>query len=496
MKNIFKVWVIVLVLVAVGLVQSESYSPSEIPSLINGILSNCSNYDCYGVEWGLVIDIYNPSGNGGPVNIYNFNENQMFTPASNTKLFTTSSIFYTFGEDYTIETPFYTQELFVPGVELDHICVKGLGDPSITTQQLANAAQFFSKAASVGSLILDTSFYVDDNFNIPTTWMFEDLTSTYGALPTPLIINENTINIILTPSPNLGQAPTVSFQNPGEETYLTYVNNAVTTDESSNNTISLSFRMTSGVVYINGNLPYRVDGEYIFQIPILDPDQYFFTVFGAMLKEQGLYVNEYAYGLCNTTENRSYVTISPPLSEMLNYTLLNSDNLYAETFLRLLGSNNYNSYPEGTQTWLKGLYSIVEILNINTDYFDQADGSGLSRINYFTPQAFIELIESIYFNAGDPDHDYLSYLPVGGVSGTLSDRFIGTPAQGVVHAKTGSMMGVNSLSGLISQNLQDPPANQPIIFFSILQNNGQKITDGHLIPVIDEIVVLLSQIQF
>ena len=76
------------------------------------------------------------------------------------------------------------------------------------------------------------------------------------------------------------------------------------------------------------------------------------------------------------------------------------------------------------------------------------EGSGLSRNNLATPNATVALLE---FMARRPGAEvYLQALPVAGVDGTLRDRMKGTPAEGKVRAKTGTLRWANSLSGHVT----------------------------------------------
>ncbi|MEO3706564.1 D-alanyl-D-alanine carboxypeptidase [Trichormus azollae] len=50
-------------------------------------------------------------------------------------------------------------------------------------------------------------------------------------------------------------------------------------------------------------------------------------------------------------------------------------------------------------------------------------------------------------------------LPIAGMSTSLEDIFINTSAQGIVHAKTGTMMSVVSLSGYVNA-----PNDEPFVF--------------------------------
>jgi D-alanyl-D-alanine carboxypeptidase/D-alanyl-D-alanine-endopeptidase (penicillin-binding protein 4) len=73
------------------------------------------------------------------------------------------------------------------------------------------------------------------------------------------------------------------------------------------------------------------------------------------------------------------------------------------------------------------------------------DGSGLSRANGRSARAWRQMLQAAI---ATPWFDQLfASLPVAGRSGTLAGRFRGTAAEGVVHAKTGTIIGGIALSG-------------------------------------------------
>src|SRR5881398_3502581 len=93
----------------------------------------------------------------------------------------------------------------------------------------------------------------------------------------------------------------------------------------------------------------------------------------------------------------------------------------------------------------------------------QADASGLSRHDLVTPRAIVTLLnfaqKQSWFGF------YYASLPVAGVDGTLEDRMKNTLAAGQIHAKTGSVEHVRTLSGFA----QTPGGRR--LIFSILSNN-------------------------
>jgi D-alanyl-D-alanine carboxypeptidase/D-alanyl-D-alanine-endopeptidase (penicillin-binding protein 4) len=93
--------------------------------------------------------------------------------------------------------------------------------------------------------------------------------------------------------------------------------------------------------------------------------------------------------------------------------------------------------------------SLLAHLEIDDSKLIVADASGLSKKNRVTAKLIGELLYKIRKEEKFA-HLYDS-LPIGGVSGTLRNRFITTApsAVGLVHAKTGTLNGTATLAGYV-----------------------------------------------
>ena len=138
---------------------------------------------------------------------------------------------------------------------------------------------------------------------------------------------------------------------------------------------------------------------------------------------------------------------SPTVREILDFMMLWSDNLLAD---RLAG---LAARAAGYSPNIKGIETIFRTLLIQLEIDDSklvvADASGLSKKNKITAKLMGELLYKIR-----KDERYaLLYesLPIGGVSGTLQDRFTTTApsAVGLVRAKTGTLNGTATLAGYV-----------------------------------------------
>ncbi len=142
-----------------------------------------------------------------------------------------------------------------------------------------------------------------------------------------------------------------------------------------------------------------------------------------------------------------------------------SDNQSAITVFKVIGAN-YKTPPGNLKN---GSYAVIDFLSsigISRSNYEILEGSGLTRYNFVTSDLFVQLLKYMYDDAKNFDAFY-STLPIGGVDGTLKDRMLGTEAEKNVHAKTGTINGVSTLSGYaISRD------NEPIIFYIAMNGFG------------------------
>ena len=136
---------------------------------------------------------------------------------------------------------------------------------------------------------------------------------------------------------------------------------------------------------------------------------------------------------------------SPPLSKMIRFALLYSDNVLSQRLAMLAtGKNGYPLNKEGLNDMA---HEKLTTLGIDTKGMKLVDGSGLSGSNRISAVTVSQLLLKI---RSEPQLKVVyDSLPVGGESGTLIGRYHTTAPQavGIVKAKTGSTRHTVSLAG-------------------------------------------------
>ena len=139
--------------------------------------------------------------------------------------------------------------------------------------------------------------------------------------------------------------------------------------------------------------------------------------------------------------------VSPNLANILNYTLLFSDNWVADYMAKIAAEKaGYGYSAHGIELVYKEVLSKYEL---NNSAIKTLDGSGLSHSDRISVRNLVDVLTIM--NKDPKFESAISGLPVGGVSGTLQHRFIKTAPEsvGLIRAKTGSINGVVALAGFI-----------------------------------------------
>lgn len=135
-----------------------------------------------------------------------------------------------------------------------------------------------------------------------------------------------------------------------------------------------------------------------------------------------------------------------------------SDNQSAITVFKVIGAN-YKTTPGTLKNGSAAVIDFLSAIGISRSNYEILEGSGLTRYNYVTSDLYIQILKYMYDDVKNFDAFY-STLPIGGIDGTLRDRMLGTEAEKNIHAKTGTINGVSTLTGYaISRD------NEPIIFY-------------------------------
>ncbi len=174
-------------------------------------------------------------------------------------------------------------------------------------------------------------------------------------------------------------------------------------------------------------------------VPFADPPSGAAGVLTELLRQRGVVVaGEPAAGTAPAAATAVAGIDSPPVGELVGQMLRESDNGTAELLVKELGVRaGSGTTAEGTGVVISSLGA----MGLPTDGVRLRDGSGLDPANQVTCRLLHDLL------AASDDGPIDEGLPVAGASGTLTDRFVGTPVSGRLRAKTGSLRGVASLSG-------------------------------------------------
>ena len=383
-------------------------------------------------QWGVLI--VNPRTGD---TLYTKNAGKLFMPASNMKIITSAAALTLLGPDYRYRTTFLTDGEVRDSLLDGNLLVIGRGDPTVSDRMRGTATTVMDALADSlrahrirqisGSLARVGNAFPDSIYGYG--WEWDDLGEYYGAGVDELIFNEGMAPTKLRPPPDTARDSLYSgpAKNPAKA-YLDAFHDAL---------VRKSIRMDGVVRDSILSTPLKMD-----------------TLF---------------------------VLVSPPLREILPALMKPSQNQIAEILLRTIGLERGGLGTADSARKIVGQQLLA--WGVQPDGFVIRDGSGLSDQDLLTPETIVRVLDRIQRDTAFAA--YYNAMPIAGVDGTIDTRMKGTPAEGNVRAKTGTLAKARSLSGYVTT------ADGERLIFSILANNTT--TPGSAVThVADDIAAALA----
>jgi serine-type D-Ala-D-Ala carboxypeptidase/endopeptidase (penicillin-binding protein 4) len=475
LNTVSKIMIALLCVSSILTAQKDTLSEKKTLNTVNQLAELRDQLDDYfndqnftNAFWGVMVK----SLRTGEI-LYKRNQDKLFTPASNMKLFTCAAALLFLGPNYSYETNLLCNGELLRGTLKGDLVIQGSGDPTISNRFFSgNVTKVFENWAdslkAKGVYEITGDIYGDDtvfdNEELGKGWSLDYESSWFAAPSSALCFNDNIIMIKI--DPDEVNFPAKISINP-DTRFVTINANIITSAEDSEPNIKISRPRESNIITIVGSIP-KGSKTRIEHVSVSNPNMYFLSVLKEIFEEHGIIIRGKVMVLKDSQKSISddnliplYTHNSVQLRLIIKEMNKNSNNIYAEQILKTIGleENNFGSIKNGVDA-CKDLFNTM---GINLDNMVMADGSGLSKLNLVTPRQIVNLLSFMYKN--EVFNDFYESFPIAGVDGTLIDRMKRTIAQNNVHAKPGYNDNVSALSGYLRTVSGEP------LVFSIIVNN-------------------------
>lgn len=390
-------------------------------------------------------------------------------PASNMKLLTSGAALITLGPDFTFRTELSLHE--EGGVS--RLVLVGSGDPAlgdpVLLDQGAPALTIHDLLSRIGSavsrrgvqrvdeLVIDDRLF--DNERAHPSWPADQLNRWYCAEVSGINLHTNVITVFARAASG---PPSVTIEP--EAPWVSVSNKARSIDKGQP-TAWVARPRPANDFTLYGDVRSRV----AIPAAVADPADFAGRVLAAALQRQGVEVPAAPRRPAPGEEFRGatpLVAVTTTIEDVLRRCNSDSHNLYAEALFKRMG-HELSGEPG---SWSNAAAALRVLLNdrLGPEHalaVQAADGSGMSRDNLVPPATLTAWLAHMAKDSATAD-TYLRSLAVPG-EGTLRSRFRGGTLSADLHAKSGYLRGVYSLSGY----LVDPRTGEPEVAFSIILND-------------------------
>ncbi|MGV0978400.1 D-alanyl-D-alanine carboxypeptidase [Empedobacter falsenii] len=349
--------------------------------------------------------------------IYNYNGNKFFIPASNTKIFT----LYTAMKMLNDSIPAFKYQLIG-----DELHIEGTGDPTFLHPKYKNTRALDFLKSNGSKIVFHWNNFDEESF-LPG-WTWDDFRKDYAPERSQFPIHENLVSI----SKNGSSIKT--FPTYFEE--LTEIREMPEPRNFYDNKFYISNKKrTEKVPFIVNEMVIEKSLSQILGKPV------------DMVKTPMV--------------NNPKVFYSQKSDDVYREMMENSDNFLAEHLL-ILASSTLPGKLSASETITYSKRYLLNDLKQQPEWFD---GSGLSRYNLFTPQSFAQVLGKMYNEF--PEQRLFSIFPIGGKTGTIKNRYKDS-VQPYIYAKTGTLNNNVTLSGYLKTK------SGRTLIFSLMNNNSIK----------------------
>lgn len=397
--------------------------------------------------------------------LYAYHSGKLYRPASVQKLFTAVTALDLLGADHAVQTLVMADSVQEDSVLTGNLYLVGGFDSEFSESDMELLVEQIKELGIrriAGKVYADVS--MKDSVPYNPGWSWDDAYYYYQPELTPLIYHKNYLTLRLTPSTSRRRSR-ISV-NPPTELYK-FVNR---TGGSGAFRLYRNLSTGSNEIIIQG----RVRRKCTEYITVPRPYELFADVFLSRLAAAGIQTGGYGGRSCTPLSADTLVGVVRALQPILRRALNNSDNLSAESlffqaaYCRVNAGKAREDYvPCTAADGASAVRALLSDIGMDASEYGISDGCGLSPYNRTSADAVVTVLR---YAASRPELFYPIYnaLSVAGNDGTLRRRMKGTPAEGNVRGKTGSMSGVSTLAGYLTA----PDGH--LIAFAILNQNARR----------------------
>lgn len=390
---------------------------------------------------------------------------RLVMPASNQKLITGAVAIAKLGPAYQWRTTFTRTGPVVSGVLRGDLVIAGTGDPSVSTAMRGDPLTAFDplvaalRAAGVRRIagrIRSSATPAFPGSPLGFGWDWDDLDAAYGAGVTELMFNEAFTEVQVQGCTRAGRPACVTTR-PARTTPAVHAQ--VTTRAAGSGAPTIEWWRDSAAtpgISVRGSI---AAGETMnFSAAHPDGRQTYVAAVREALTRASIAVGDGR--VRQSGIDTVFVLRSLPLRDVLKVMQKPSQNQVAEAVFRSLALEATGvGSPDSARAVVER--QLTE-WGVRRDAHAVRDGSGLSRHDYLTPRALIQVLDTM--RRSDTFDAYFEALPIAGEEGTLQNRMRAF-AQGRVRAKTGTVDKARALSGYATS------ADGEMLLFSIIANN-------------------------